>query len=67
MNTELLTIPEFCQMANTGRTNAYKLINSGALKAVKLGKKTLIRKADMDTWVSSLNPYKPVQAAGEAQ
>ena len=55
--TDLITIPELCQLAKTGRTNVYKLINSGRLQAVKLGKKTLVKKADYESFVASLSPY----------
>ncbi len=57
MQTELLTIPEFCAQVNVGRTNAYRLINEGQVKAVKLGKKTLIPRAEMLKWIESLQPY----------
>ena len=58
MSSELLTIPQFCEAANVGRTTAYNLINLGDLKAVKCGKKTLIRKADMEAWIARLISYK---------
>lgn len=57
MTKELLTITEVCAETNIGKTMVYRLINSGQLLAVKLGKKTLIRRADMETWLSSLNNY----------
>ena len=56
--TELFTIPEFCAAANIGRTNAYRLINAGQLKAVKIGKKTLISRASLQEWILSLEPYQ---------
>lgn len=58
MQTELLTIPEFCRTANVGRTNAYRLINEGSIKAVKVGKKTLIPRVAMESWIAALQPYK---------
>ena len=61
MQTELLTISQFCEAANCGRTRAYQLINSGKIPALKNGKKTLIRRADVEAWIASLNPYKPEQ------
>ncbi|HRQ60058.1 MAG TPA: helix-turn-helix domain-containing protein [Alphaproteobacteria bacterium] len=59
MKKELLTITEFCSIANIGRTNAYRLINSGAIKAVKIGKKTLIPLEALEEWISSLTAYQP--------
>lgn len=61
MQTELLTIPEFCKMANIGRTTAYSLINAGLIKAIKIGKKTLIPRTSMNEWISTLQPYKREQ------
>lgn len=57
MQKELLTILEFCQAVNCGRTRAYQLINSGHLIAVKNGKKTLIPRSEMLKWIQSLQPY----------
>jgi excisionase family DNA binding protein len=57
MQSELLTIPEFCAQVNVGRTNAYRLINEGQVKAVKLGKKTLIPRTEMLRWIENLQPY----------
>ena len=58
MKPELLTIPEFCKSAKVGRTVAYSLINKGEVKAVKLGKKTLIPRSAMDEFIASLPVYK---------
>lgn len=57
MTKELLTIPEFCETVSCGRTHAYKLISTAQIPAVKQGKKTLIRRADMLAWIESLQPY----------
>lgn len=57
MTPELLTINQFCEIANCGKTNTYKLINNGQLKAVKLGKKTLIPKDAMENFIANLKSY----------
>ncbi len=57
MSTELLTIPQVCTEANAGRTTVYKLINTGQLSAVKLGKKTLVRREDLKNFMSTLGAY----------
>ena len=57
MNKGLLSINEFCEFANIGRTYTYQLINEGKIKAVKLGNKTLISKIEMDNWLESLPAY----------
>lgn len=34
---ELLTIDEFCEMLAIGKNTAYRLLNSGTVKAFKIG------------------------------
>jgi excisionase family DNA binding protein len=53
------TINDFCEWASIGRTLAYELINRGAIRAIKLGGKTLIPKADAKAWLASLPAYRP--------
>ncbi len=57
MRKGLLSINEFCEFANVGRTYAYQLINQHTIKAVKLGKKTLIPKTELDKWLEGLPAY----------
>ena len=65
MTKELLTITEVCAETNIGKTMVYKLINSGQLLAVKLGKKTLVRRADMLAWLTSLSAYSVKEEAAK--
>lgn len=58
MKPELLTINEFCRAINLGKTSVYKLINEGKVKAVKLGKKTLVPQSSVNDFISSLPKYK---------
>ena len=44
---KLLSIAEVCKLLGVGRTSAYNLINSGALRVVKIGKRTLIPISDV--------------------
>lgn len=44
----LLTIKEAMKYLKIGRTTLYKLIKEGKIKPVKIGKRTLIDKADLD-------------------
>ena len=62
MKTELLTIPEFCNEARIGRTFAYRLLSENKIKACKLGKKTLIPRAEMHRWIDSLPSYSSENA-----
>lgn len=49
---QLLTIPEFCAWARIGRTKTYEEIAAGALRALKVGRRTLIMRNDAAEWLS---------------
>lgn len=48
------TIAETCRIANIGRTSVYGEINSGALRAVKRGCRTLVLAEDLRHWLEQL-------------
>ncbi len=52
-----LSVEEACAATGLGRTKLYQLINSGELKAHKIGKRTIILKDDLDTFLSNLQSY----------
>lgn len=52
-----LSIEEARAAIGLGRTKIYQLINSGELKARKIGKRTVILKEDLEAFLSNLQPY----------
>ncbi len=44
----LLTIPEACEYLRISRATLYRHIKEGRIKPVKIGKRTLIDKRDLD-------------------
>lgn len=55
----ILTIPEFCAWARIGRTKAYEEIGTGALRALKIGRRTLITRDDAAKWLSRQPALSP--------
>lgn len=53
------SIPEFCRRYGIGRTNAYQEIAAGRLRAVKVGRRTLITQEAADAWLASLPELRP--------
>ena len=49
-----LTIADFVQRYGVSRATTYNLLKSGALRAVKVGRRTLIRTSDAEAWLNAL-------------
>lgn len=56
-----LSIDEAQVAIGLGKTKIYQLINSGDLKARKVGKRTIFLKADVDAFLSNLESIPPKQ------
>jgi len=53
-NAPALTVADFCHAYRLCRETAYKQIREGKLRAVKVGRRTLILDEDARAWASSL-------------
>lgn len=60
----LYSVPEIIDMVGIGRTRLYQELNSGRLKAVKIGKRTCVTKDSLETWLSTLEGYLPEKQRG---
>lgn len=54
LQREGLSILEACAVAGIGRTKIYEAISEGRLKARKFGKRTIVLRADLQTFLSGL-------------
>lgn len=52
-----LSIEETITATGIGRTKLYQLIGSGALKAKKIGARTIILKSDLEEFLKNLQSY----------
>jgi hypothetical protein len=49
-----LSVKDFCRWASLGRTAVYEEIARGKLKARKIGRRTIIPRAEARRWLNSL-------------
>jgi len=53
-----MTIPEFSEWSGLGRTKIYELMGSGELPAIKIGRRTFIRTAAAEDWLSAQPAFR---------
>lgn len=63
---DLITIQEFCDIANVSRTHTYALLKQGKLTAIKDGRSTKIPRSSYEAWKSSLPVYQSQTSIQEA-
>ena len=56
MSKAAFSVEDFCNSYSVGKTTAYEEINSGRLRAVKAGRRTLIPEQSAADWLKSLEP-----------
>jgi excisionase family DNA binding protein len=49
-----LSVNEFCEAVDIGRTKAYEMFAAGELEIVRLGRRTLITKRSVDALIERL-------------
>jgi excisionase family DNA binding protein len=54
LQREGLSVPQACEVAGLGRTKIYEAIAAGDLKARKYGKRRIILRDDLRTFLSGL-------------
>ena len=50
----IVSISEACAIAGIGRTSLYKAIRAGALRAIKIGRRTLLLQDDIRQWLEGM-------------
>ncbi len=55
----VLTVEQFSAEYGVGVTRVYELLGTRELRAVKIGRRTFIRREDADAWLASLPAYVP--------
>lgn len=63
MNSLSYTIEETSKITGLGRSRLYEELNSGRLKGVKAGRRTLITHISIQQWLENLESY-PTEKMG---
>ena len=49
-----LTIKRACEASGLSRSTIYEAMGKGALPALKVGRRTLVRRADLERWLDAM-------------
>ena len=55
---DAMSVTEACDLTGVGRTSLYEAMNSGMLRAKKLGRKTIILRSDLQKFLDSLPDWE---------
>lgn len=50
----MLSIPEFVEQHGVSRSTVYREIKANRLRVVRVGRRTLVARADADAWMKAL-------------
>lgn len=53
VNTRLIDLPELTKLTTLRKTKLYELINSGELRPIKLGRKTVFSEQEVNQWIEA--------------
>ena len=63
MNRSAIPVSEACVLVGISRSKFYELLNEGAVPSVKIGRRRLVRVADLDRWLATLPSQTPAEVA----
>ncbi|MCB2082233.1 MAG: helix-turn-helix domain-containing protein [Hyphomicrobiales bacterium] len=67
MQPNLIPFKDWCDSHHIGRTTGYKILNSGEIKAIKIGNKTYISREEDERYINSLPAYMPRKVPNSAK
>lgn len=53
VSTRLIQLPEVTHLTSLHKTKIYQLINSGELRPIKLGRKTVFSEQEVNQWIEN--------------
>ena len=66
MQSELLTVQQFCERYGAGRTRCFALLASGQIEAKRFGARTLIVAESARRWAASLPKWQSTRPVRQA-